>query len=199
MAGDLSLKISGSSADEIKISWRDALKTDKSYNNTRGWAIGVIFVLCVIGMITLEPSQPGAALGIPLITIFIVLPATLLVIDVSAKVDKFRYSANEVSITKTVFKHTGRSYDVRAISRVDYGSRGEWDMSDISTKNRTQIRVWFEDNNFIVISENDWVASVNHQIRNAIDKALLEVRKTASKDKHVEEHGKKGDFGIPEY
>jgi len=151
------------------ITWRDALNNSAMAETVRNILLVVWFLIFVVVMFTSLQNvsvAPIFIMGAGLIGVLF-LPEFI--------VPKFVHIPRFVTISKTRFKTFSGEAPIGDISRIDYGRRGEWDMSDHKKKDRTQVRAWVRDEYSIVIAENNWTTTVNHKLRDTIAKALDDV------------------------
>ena len=109
---------------------------------------------------------------------------------------------NAVIVSKSGIEHNGMTFGHDQISRIEYDKKSQWSSVQQGCFNAIEIRIWFADRNFYVISENAWEKRINHEIKSTIDEAVTFMKKASVKEAQQEEHGKpddSNDFGMPEY
>lgn len=191
MARNLNLKPTPTGNGGIKVSWTDVAKRP----NPSIVVMLVYSIFAVVGI--LLPLTTGfvgfviwfgVTLGFPIL--------------MKMKVEE----SNSITFERDVTTHKGQTFPTSDISRIEYGSEKE--LTGAITKTafqmeneepQTLIRFWVDDNYSHNISLNTWQNQVNHEIRDTLAKALDAVRKVEKEKEHEAEHGKKGDFGVPEY
>ena len=73
--------------------------------------------------------------------------------------------------------HRGVKYPLSEIQTVIYDFRGKWDNSQPKLNERTQIRIWLQSNDSIVVGENTWVREINHKIQQTIWQEIQQMQK----------------------
>lgn len=196
MAADTKLKIRSENG-EIHITWRDALYIENFIRQTGFW-LGLSTV--AFPLIISISNGNGDALFFAVVNIFTLCPLVAVSFAGIAALKKFSYSDNSLIISKTAITHKSKRFSLANISRVEYGTRGQWDQSDHDKNHRYQIRLWFNDARYHVVSENDWVSAVNHEIQTEISNAIQTVRRnTAKRAQPHFQTAKPNEFGIPDY
>ncbi|SCZ74310.1 hypothetical protein SAMN04488118_1272 [Epibacterium ulvae] len=196
MAKDLKLKTERINDTTVRVSWTDPVLGDfsKGNSNMLGAIAGIGFLICMgVGLVnqTFTPLLVGFALII----------GCLVMLKTTRMVDRQIVFDPETTLVE------GRRYPTDQITRFEYGLRsqltGEQPYRDPKSgavhSDPTLIRMWLNDSDALQISINNWQPQVCHKIRNALDEALLFVRKEQKQADHREKYGSKGDFGMPEY
>lgn len=169
MAGRLALKIDRQ-GDATAIAWRDAL------SNRRFWfwlaQSGSLLAFGMALLVLFVLDDVWTAGGIALLLMFFGPLTVMAVTGILGWIFKFRYRRRRLVIAPGELRVGRRRYNRSAISRVEYGSRGQWDRSKPELAGRTQIRIWFDDLDYLVVAENDWTAAVNHKIQQVISREL---------------------------
>lgn len=114
---------------------------------------------------------------------------------------------NAVEFTAETITVQNKKYPTPRVTRFDFGAKSQLtgmkpkrdghgnDLSD-----PTMIRMWVDDSVPITVSENNWSFDTCHTIRDALDRALQQVRegeKAAAKEAKFGKDG--GKFGVPDY
>jgi len=170
-----------------------------------GMCLGI--VLTGVGVFFIDPSVPSAAfLGSVLAALFLGwIPG--LILSLMFKGHAEREQPRSLAVFPKSIEHSGRAYHLDEVSRVEYGRKGDWNNSDPQTADHRQIRIWFEDADFIVVSENNWTAQVNHQLHRAIQDTIGGYQRRLKDVIYAEQEteqslnpkGGKDGFGIPDY
>ena len=170
-----------------------------------GMCLGI--VLTGIGVFFIDLSEPAAAfLGAVLAALFLGwIPG--LILSLIFKGHAEREQPRRLAVFPKCIEHNGGAYHLDEISRVEYGRKGDWNNSDPQTANHTQVRIWFEDAEFIVVSENNWTAQINHQLHRAIQDTIGRYQRQLKDLAYAEQEAEqnttipddKGGFGIPDY
>lgn len=120
----------------------------------------------------------------------------------------WEYSEKSVMFHDGIMNHNGNKHDISKISRIEYGRGSDWGKQQDELAKKMQIRVWFNDEFFLVIGQNQWTAADNHQIHAAIMRAFTASqrppdKKQAATPKPPRQNaptGKpRGKFGVPDY
>lgn len=197
------LKIDAVEDEGTLISWNDV--ENAGALPIIGMCLGV--VLTGVGVFSIDTSIPSAAfLGSVLVALFLGwIPG--LVLSFIFKAYAEREQPRSLAVFQKFLVHNGRAYHLDEISRVEYGRKSEWNTSDPSTENHTEIRIWFDDTQFIVVSENNWTSKVNHELHSAIQKTITMYQRRLKDliydeqqaEKNLGKSERQRDFGIPDY
>lgn len=195
---DLKLKSEWVDKKTIRVSWNDLRRFDfdKKSGNTFGIIATLIFIFSIIGGLSKQDLSVGVfGLVVVIIMVFVFRMN--------------RIKKQNIIIKKEYILFEGSKYQTSHISRVAIAKRSEI-TGNIPHSNQTdpmEIRIWFNDEYSIVVSENCWQNQINIQIRNNIDRSIQSVLKK-SEDKpdasRPQPRNKKntietGGFGIPKY
>lgn len=116
-----------------------------------------------------------------------------------------RMVQRSVTFTPSNVIHEGRSYPTEEITRFEYGLR--YALTGVAPARNEHttavdpmlIRMWLNDAKPIELSQNNWQTQVNHEIRDALDRALTAVRQEQVEAERVATYGQQDDKGMPEY
>ena len=194
MASNLKLKSEWIDKETIRVSWVDVKIRERSFGSQ------TLLVFVALGGFFLSLSMlmsSGSLIGLP-IWIGSILA---LIVFYSTKVKE----PNSITIGKTETRHKRQIFPTNQITRFEMGSEIAL-LGAVATKpaiegsvNQTIIRMWIDDSSAYDLSKNNWQQQVNHEIRDALAKALDAVRNIDKQESHEAEFGKTGDFGMPEY
>jgi hypothetical protein len=196
MAKRLNLKAEWTDSKILRITWNDAVANDQSKMKAIFVGLSSVGLFCW-GIYDLFANDGAFLL---LFSIVYALVTTIWYrMGGTTVVQQVDFSAENIT-----FK--GRTYPTSRVTRFDYGVKSQltgnrpWvDKHGNSLSDPTMVRMWVDDARPVTISENNWTYEVNHEIRDALDRALKAVQ-TVEKEKAKEaEFGKTGDFGVPDY
>lgn len=187
---ELSLRTDWMAGDVVKVSWND---TKRRAGTSGGQAIGALGALgiFIVGVIAAFSIGLGAFL-------ICMIGAVAFVIWMATG----SYSVpNSIAVDPDGLHQDGHVFPLDMISRLEYSRKSQWtgNKTPDGQSDPTQIRIWLNDSANHVLSENNWETQINHRIRDEIDAAILAIRKLDAEERHEEQHGKTGDFGMPEY
>lgn len=142
--------------------------------------------------------------GIPLMIIIVPVTYGIIKLLLALNYDK----PNDVIFTKTYVSHADVKYPVAEITRFEYGPRSQLTgekpkkldkNSEADPLDPVLIRLWINDAVAHEIGKNTWPYQESHAIRDALAKALDQVRVTEKEVQTTETFGETGDFGMPDY
>lgn len=198
MATELKLQIHEQSDGALKVSWNDIEELTKHPPKKEMCIFGGLLVFCIFSMI----QDPTKYVESESLSFFISGVAVLGGLSSIIWVLSLRHRRislpNEVLISRRLLTHKGRDIEMKKITRFDYGKKDELTGSKGDDNNHL-IRVWVEDSYCEILAENLWDSSINHQIRDALDKAWREVKGGSESAEHEAKYGKVTDDGIPDY
>lgn len=191
MARKLRLKTERLQNGKVMVSWMDV------YPSLLPLLVRIplaaIFLYCVIAfMFTLDPNYLWFPLIILAISIYLMINTP--------------QTKNSVIFKSDVVQHRGKKFPTRDITRFEYGSQSE--LTGNAPKEGFDgekeidpfiIRIWLNDSISHDISKNVWQKQINHEIRDALDNALRDVRGAAVKHERAEKFGQQDDFDLPDY
>jgi len=202
MAPRLNLKSKWVDDDTIAVSWVDVKIKERKPNFFKDALIVIV------------------AVGVFIFTLFIALTELNFLLIILYILGLFGYiivSAmpqtvpNLVTFGKDETTHNGRKFPTANITRFEMGSELAL-LGSVTTKpligekgkdheaNQTLVRMWVDDVTAYDLSKNSWQQPENHQIRDALAKALDAVRNRNKQEEHEEKFGKvSNDTGMPEY
>lgn len=190
MARDLKLKTEWLDDKTARVSWVDNVPNYMQKGRMLANLIGgVIAVLIGLGSLLF---------GQFILAIFLIIAGFVAISRVFAS----HTVPNVVRISPDGISHGGQPIVGGKVSRVEYGKQSHWTGATLQqgTPDPMEIRLWFDnDRDFHVLSVNTWQPRVNHQIKAEIEDAIAAVKKVSQVQKHEAEHGKQGDFGMPDY
>lgn len=199
----LDLKTDGIEDEGTLLSWNDVESAGAS--PMISMVLGII--LTGVGVFFIDPSDPSIAfLGAVLAAFFLGwIPGAILMLIVKGHVERER--PRSLAVFPKSIEHDDRAYHLDEISRVEYGRKGDWNSSDPQTADHTQIRIWFEDAEFIVVSENNWTAQINHQLHKSIQDTIVSYQRQLKDLIYDEQEAEESPaprsdgrgFGIPDY
>jgi len=117
---------------------------------------------------------------------------------------------NSITIGKNIIRHQENEFSTDQITRFEMGTEMAL-LGGVKTKpfvgeqgkdheaNQFLIRMWVDDAHAYDLSKNNWQQQVNHEIRDALSKALEAVRDIDQKQEHEEKFGIVDDSGMPDY
>jgi hypothetical protein len=160
----------------------------------------IVFLISPIVLVPLFGGSGEHMIGFGLAAVIIGMPTIIIITNFIFEGNEHKAKPNNIQVTKTALIHQRKEFSLSAISRVEYGTRGQWDKSDTDKIHKTQIRLWIDDTFFHVVSENDWTDAVNHQIQSIINEAISQMRKEAAEEAQPHfQAAKPNEFGIPDY
>lgn len=192
MSKELNLSVTRLDPNTIQVSWQDPVLAEFSSgkSNAYGGVVGIgALVLLFMGFANLW---------------FVVL-ALVWTIGGVIMFKTARMEQRSVTFTPSSVIHEGSSYPTEQVTRFEYGSRHALTgQAPLQTKHGsaadpTLIRMWINDAYPVKISENNWQSQVNHEIRDALDRALTAVRQEQVEAQQVATYGRQDDKGMPEY
>lgn len=188
---ELNLRTDWIADDVVKVEWNDTWKVSSSNGAMALAVIAAFGVFVVAAFLSLSTGGMGFfVIGFPL-----ALGIALFAIYASFT------NAQSLAVDPEGLHKDGQTFPLQDISRIEYGARSKWtgNTPQQGQSDPTQIRLWLRDSANHVLSENNWETQINHRIRDEIDAAILAIRKMDAEERHEEEHGKAGDFGMPDY
>ena len=196
----LDLKIEDLEDGNVLITWKDA----QSRPHIPAIAFAMGFPVTFVVMMSIEPGHAaGEFLASVIVAIFGGWIPGLFFGLIGKIVSEIPTDRKLIITPNEVISGGVRSIPLDHISRVEYGERGEWDTSNPSNTKLTQIRIWDRDQRFIVVAENNWTKSVNHDLHRTIQDEITAIRKrlqapspSAPKDTPA---GGDDNFGMPDY
>ncbi|MCX7568317.1 hypothetical protein OS189_18420 [Sulfitobacter sp. F26169L] len=190
MATELKLNTEWIDDTTIRVSWVDTVRSD--FHSSNGVIYGSVGLsLFIAGMIIFFNTSNPSWLWLGVI-------GAIFALFMWKHVEKV---PNNVVLGKETTIHAGKTYQTVEITRFEYGLRSTLtgNRYDNGTADPTILRMWLNDSTAVKISENGWQFQVNHEIRAALDQALTAVRKDSKPVVQEQNHGKSGDFGVPDY
>ena len=188
----LNLQTEWLDSETVRVSWNEPHMTGHKGETVKG-PIGYAAGGCIIAGVLL-PFLTGAWILLAL------LPLGYLIIAFGMFVQPLHKSV-EFGREQTRFKDS--AIKTADITRIAVDSTFQWsDLSDEERKKsgfKTQILLWVNEEIPFELSVNKIPKETSLLIRNTLDKALSELRKTTEQQAHEEKHGKSGEFGMPEY
>jgi hypothetical protein len=192
---NLNLKVTRPDDNTIRVSWDDLFLRvfSKKESGIWGFSVGVPPFFFLLVMSTLVSPY------FMLISIIWALAGIYLF-------NRPRMEPRSITFTPETVHHEGRSYPTERITRFEYGSRQA--LTGVSPRKDLQgqpaedpylIRMWIDDAKAVELSVNNWQTQVNHQIRDALDRALTTVRQEQAKAEQAETYGQQDDKGLPDY
>lgn len=189
MAHDLNLKTVWIDDKTARVSWNDALSNALDKGRVGFW----LFAFCVLVFGGMIVAASGDYFGTGILMMLSSFGCLFMMVRSHTK-------PNMIEISPDGVLHNGLLLDARRISRVEYGLRSQWTGRNVGKEiDPTQIRLWFDDRVFHVISTNIWETQINHEIKAEIEDVLRKVNKEKAVSQRIETHGKTGNFGMPEY
>lgn len=195
---DLKLQSEWTSPETVKVSWVDVRRRERTAGNQLG------FVILILG---------GGFIGL-LISIPESNPLPFLIILFGSIAGLFMYGKsytepNSIIIGKTETRHRGNAFPTAKVTRFEMGTEMALE-GGVSTKpfvgqagqdaNQTIIRFWVDDARAHTVTKNNWQSQVNHEIHDALTKALEAVRDAGKQEEHEKNFGKvSNDTGMPDY
>lgn len=187
---ELNLQTDWMADDVVKVSWNDTMKRTGTSGGQAAGAFGVLgfFIVGVIAAFSM-------GLGVFFLCIVGAFGFAIWMLTSS------RVVPNSIAVDPDGLHQDGRVFRLGDISRIEYASKSKWtgNPPKEGQGDPTQIRLWLNDSANHVLSENNWEIQINHRIRDEIDAAILAIRKMEAEERHEAEHGKQGEFGMPEY
>lgn len=195
MARALNLQTTRTEDGAIKVSWDDTVKGDFTAGGQNKYglaAVGGFLFFIILGF--------AAGIGWMLLSI----PWMLGCISLMRQT---KMQPNAVIFDKDTIRHKDQVFATPTVTRFEYGLRSQLtgqqpyrnEKTGAVSSDPAMIRMWVNDASAHIISESNWQNQVVHEIRDALDKALLAVRKEAVQLEREATHGKTGDFGMPDY
>ena len=195
MARALNLQTTRTDDGAIKVSWDDTVKGDFTTSGQTMYglvAFGGFLLFMILGF--------SAGIGWMLLALPWVIGCVFLM-------RQTKMEPNAVTFDKDNVRHKGQVFETATVTRFEYGLRSQLTgqqpyrdpKSGHTASDPAMIRMWINDASAHIISESNWQNQVVHEIRDALDKALLAVRKEAVQLEREATHGKTGDFGMPDY
>lgn len=188
MSGALDLKTEWKGSNWVRVSWQEPHKHSFYKGRSNAYFIAA-FLGLVIPMFQGMSQGTLAPMGI----------SVFWIIGCSVVYFRSYWLSNKVVITPQIFWCSSGSFDADHVTRIAVGDRANFTDNKAEHVQPKEIRGWVAEQESFIISSNNWNAEVNGRIRNAIDMALQEVRKTTVEVEREETKGKEGDFGVPEY
>ena len=192
MARDLKLKVERIDDDrKVRVSWIDLQKLTQQtmlfiFIIISNIGIGVLFTATGVKTPVDEGALVPFFVGVILLFHVLFLPFY--------KIQK----PNSVTFAPDTIHHNGKYFKTDYVTRFDYGRKsaltGAQNLNDPHL-----IRMWLNDAAPYTISENTWQLQVCHEIRHALDEALVTVRKAAVEDEQAATYGPQDDKGMPDY
>lgn len=203
---NLNLQTTQLGQDRIKVSWNDACRRDFEEGARDNFVIfaAVFFIGSAIFLLYLaieaDAIGPTAYIGL----LIAVLVAMVQIIKIPTRAFP---KSNSLIVTRTGLEHHGHTFDHGAISRIEYERKSQWSNVPKTCFDPMEIRVWFADKTFYVISENAWERRVNHEIKSTIDEAVAALTKRpAPQSDHTQkarpspdQTRKSNNYGMPDY
>lgn len=194
MAKELNLEFTRLPDGGVKVTWQDPVLAEFSNTNSNIAALlfGGTFLVClIIGLASMSftPTLFGA----------VILIGGLIWFKTARMVQRV------VTFTPSKVIHEGRSYPTEQVTRFDYGLRyaltgvAPAQNKDTTAVDPMLIRMWLNDASPIELSQNNWQTQVNHEIRDALDRALTAVRQEQVEAERVATYGQQDDKGMPDY
>jgi len=191
MARSLNLKVEHV-ADGIKVSW-----TDIAAKPHQGVAVYVIFGLCILGGFI---ASFAVGFGLLAIVVLAAIGIPMLWMLPEERSNSVTFGRDETKL------HDDKTFPTSRISRIEYGDElsltGAIQQTAMNSEHATPqnlIRLWIDDSAAYPISLNRWQTQVNHEIRDALDRALQEVRQGQAEAAHVAKYGQQDEKGMPDY
>lgn len=196
MAKSLNLKANWINDETVRISWTDV----KANDNNKMAAVVIpllIFVFFILSAITV---LNGGGFGLMGLTIIGSIVGAIWFRSGSTT------ASNHMDFSAKSITYRGRKYPTSEVSRFEYGMKSQLtgatpmkDGNGNSMSDPMLIRMWLNDAAAVEVSENNWQTQVNHEIRDALSKALSEVQRRQNSAVKAAEFGKSGEFGVPDY
>ena len=199
MTTDSKLKSDWVSEKELRVSWIDVKRRERTFANQVALVIGILGSFILGSVILFNTGN---------IVIFLVLVIGSIV--GFALYGRSYEEPNSVTFGEKETTHRGSRFPTDKITRFEMGSEMALE-GGVSTKpfiggqgkdheaNQTIIRLWVEDMSAHNITRNNWQSQVNHEIHGALTKALEAVRNLKKQQEHAKEFGTVGDDGMPDY
>lgn len=198
----LSLKTEQVEGDGTRISWNDVVDGENAMwvGLCLSYPIAVLIIFLGVG-----PTHSGALPWSAFVAFFTFwLPGVPIGWMLKAYAE--REQPRSLSVLPKALEYEGNYYHLDQISRVEYGRKGDWDTSDPQTRAYTQVRIWFEDSDFIVVSENNWTREINHRLHSKIQDVVGQYQRKLKDIAYADQEAQKGiptkdsgGFGIPDY
>lgn len=182
----------------LEVSWNEIVYFDQSNLS----ALKALILVIIFGLVLCFGLILDGIIGLIIVlsSIAIIL-GTIIYFQIGNKVTR-----NNVKFSKDVTTLKGSTYNTSDITRFDYGSNSNLtgsrpikDKDGNTSYDPTIVRMWIDNSTPVRISENNWTFEENHQIRDALDKALQKVQAEEKAAVKEAQFGKQGDFGVPDY
>lgn len=197
MAKKLNLKADWINEETLRISWMDV----KANDNNKAAMIILPIVIFVLFIVSAGVALSDGGFGF----------MGLVLIGTLVSVTWFRSGStsvpNHIDFSAKDISHKGQKFPTHEVSRFEYGLKSALtgvtpprDGNGNSMSDPLLIRMWINDAFPHEISSNNWQVQINHEIRDALAKALDAVRNVEKKQSQAKEFGEvNGDFGMPDY
>ncbi|UMA67260.1 hypothetical protein LVO79_20995 (plasmid) [Roseivivax marinus] len=188
---ELNLQTEWIAEDVVKVSWTDTWNIGQS-NAAGGAAYMVLIAIFGIGVFF---TLNGASMLILFICVLACIALAIYFQHHSFSI------ANSLAVDPDGLHQDGHFFALEDISRVEYSQKSQWtgNQPQAGKNDPIQIRLWLRDNTNHVLSENNWETQVNHRIRDAIEAAILGVRRMENEDRREQREGPANQFGMPDY
>jgi hypothetical protein len=194
MATNLDLKTEPMGKDRIRVSWTDVKIKEQN--------AGTILTLVILAFGGFALAMFFTFNGAP-IMLLVWIGAIIAFLWAGGQ---RRTEPNSIEFGRDVTTHQGRQFPTDEITRIEYGSEAQMTggvkrklANGADAPDQTMIRMWLNDSAAHPISVNNWQTQVNHEIRDALARALDEVRKSKAKEERTQKFGDQGDLGMPDY
>lgn len=201
MAGhSLQLESEWIDPETVKVSWVDVKMRERTFSNDWGTVLAIIcgFIVIIFLAFALEsPLIPFIGVGLGIFAF--------------NQYGKNVTEPNSITIGKTDTRHRDKVFPTAKITRFEMGTELALE-GGVSTQafmgragheqdaNQTIIRLWVDDARAYNITKNNWQTQVNHEIRDALAKALSAVRDLDTQQESAEQFGVvDGETGMPDY
>lgn len=194
MAKELNLEFTRLPDGGVKVTWQDPVLAEFSNANSNIAALligggGIVWLIVTLATFNL----------IWLLVMFAWAIGGLIIFKTTRMVQRV------VTFTPSKVIHEGRSYPTEQVTRFDYGLR--YALTGVAPARNEHttavdpmlIRMWLNDASPIELSQNNWQTQVNHEIRDALDRALTAVRQEQVEAERVATYGQQDDKGMPDY
>jgi hypothetical protein len=192
MAKELNLEFTRLPDGGVKVTWQDPVLAE--FSRLKSEVYAAVFGLGSIAFLLMG-----------FVSMWFLLVSLLWMFGGIIMFKTARMEQRAVTFTPSEIIHEGRSYPTEQITRFEYGSRhaltGQAPVQgkDGPAADPNLIRMWLNDSSPIELSQNNWQTQVNHQIRDALDRALTAVRQEQVEAERVATYGQQDDKGMPDY
>ena len=193
MAFDLKLRVEELPDGRVAVTWQEPRQNDAVNKETLKTPLGYTSLALVLGGLIL-PFLAGSWVPLILFPLGIAVIAFEMTRNPSQKSVVFGPDETEFN---------GQTLPTNRITRIAIDMSLQWtalsEHQKKKEKAKTQILFWLDDEQPIEISRNNLAQDTAFVIRNKLDEALQQVRKSAVQTEREAVQGKTGDFGVPDY